>query len=214
MIKMEVKAHISFTDEGVTMKFYEGDNVICCVGDEGRHIGKIVGIGTWQETEDAEPYQVVCIDTSKSSRSYSSEFVKVEDITYICKNLLVNEELPINIEETDKRTFINMMVGLGYDEKLIEIYWDKLQKIMEMFNISIDKALACTIYSLANNCSIEVPLKELCGVDIGEMEKLIDNLENANKFTLGMTIKRLGECFKNLGRIFEEEIKEEIDEVK
>lgn len=211
MVKMEVKAHISFTDEGVTTTFYEGDNVICCVGDEERHIGKIAGIGTWKETEDTEPYQVVCIDTSKNPRSYSSEFIKVEDITYICKNPLVDEKLPINIEESDKRTFISMMVGLGYDEKLIEIYWDKMQKIMQVFNIPVDKALACTFYSLANNCSIEVPLKELCGVDIGEMEKLIDNLENANKFTLGMTIKRLGECFKNLGKLFEEEIEEDLN---
>ena len=59
MINIETKQHINFTNEGVTTTFYEGDNVICCIGEEERYTGKIVAIGNWKETEDSEPYEVI-----------------------------------------------------------------------------------------------------------------------------------------------------------
>ena len=45
MINIETKQHINFTDKGVTTTFYEGDNVICCIGDNEKFTGKIVAIG-------------------------------------------------------------------------------------------------------------------------------------------------------------------------
>ena len=50
MVSIETKGHINFTDEGITTTFNEGDNVICCVGNEERYVGKITAIGTWKET--------------------------------------------------------------------------------------------------------------------------------------------------------------------
>ena len=77
---VELGANIKFTDEDGTHTFTEGDNVICCLGDEKRYVGKITCIGNYQENEDSEPEQAICIDTSKSKTSYSSEIVKTADI--------------------------------------------------------------------------------------------------------------------------------------
>lgn len=206
MVSIETRGHINFTDEGVTTTFNEGDNVICCVGDEERHVGKITAIGSWKENEDAEPYQVVCIDTSKNARSYSSEIIKVDDITYICKNPLKdNLEPPMSKKEADKKTYVGMLVGLGYDKVMVEKAWNSMEKVMDSFDIPVDKALACSIYSIANKCSIYEPLKDICGVDIKEMKNLIGNLENVAKFSMGMAIKSFGELLEIIGKAFKGE---------
>lgn len=206
MVSIETRGHINFTDEGVTTTFNEGDNVICCVGDEERHIGKITAIGSWKENEDAEPYQVICIDTSKSAKSYSSEIIKVDDITYICKNPLAdNIEPPMSKKEADKKTYVSMLVGLGYDKALVEKAWTSMEKVMDCFDIPVDKALACSLYSIANKCSIYKPLKDICGVDIKEMEKLLNNLESAATFSMGMAIKSFGDLLESIGKVIKGE---------
>ena len=210
MVSIETKGHINFTDDGVTTTFNEGDEVICCVGDEERHVGKIIAIGSWKENEDAEPYQVVCIETSKNARSYSSEIIKVDDITYICKNPLKKKlDPPMSKKEADKKTYVSMLVGLGCEPKAVETAWNSMEKVMDNFDIPVDKALACSLYSIANKCSIFEPMKEICGVDIEEMEKMLINLENAQKFSMGMAMKYLGECVELIGKYIKGEITDE-----
>ena len=191
MVSIDMKPHINFTDEGVTTAFYEGDNVICCVGDKERYTGKIIKIGNWKETEESETYEVICIDTSKSARSYSSEIIKTADITYIYKNP-IDEEPAMSKEEMDKKTYCGMLVGLGYDEKQIENLWDNAKKIMKIYNIPVIKMIACTVYSLKNNCSINVPIKSICGIDLDEIEKDIDNLEKTVNKKVAKTMLGLG----------------------
>ena len=193
MVNIEIKPNISFTDNDTTTTFYEGDNVICCNGDEERYTGKIIAIGNYKETEDSEPYEVICIDTSKSARSYSSEIVKTSDITYICKNPLANEAIePMSKEESDKKTFCGMLIGLGYDEKQVENLWKNAKKIMKIYNIPVTKMAACTVYSLKNNCSVSVPIRIICGIDIEEMKKDIDDLEKTVNKKIAKTILGLG----------------------
>lgn len=193
MVNIEIKPNISFTDNDTTTTFYEGDNVICCIGDEERYTGKIIAIGNYKETEDSEPYEVICIDTSKSARSYSSEIIKTSDITYICKNPLADKVIePMSKEESDKKTFCGMLIGLGYDEKQVENLWENAKKIMKIYNIPVTKMTACTVYSLKNNCSVSVPIKIICGIDIEEMKKDIDDLENTVNKKIAKTILGLG----------------------
>ena len=193
MINIETKQHINLTDKGVTTTFYEGDNIICRVGDKERYKGKIIGIGNWKETEDSEPYEVICIDTSKSARSYSGEIIKTSDITYICKNPLTDEIIePMSKEESDKKTFCGMLIGLGYDEKQVENLWGNTNKLMKIYNIPVTKMIACTVYALKNNCSVSVPIKIICGIDIEEMKKDIDDLENTVTKKIAKTILGLG----------------------
>ena len=193
MVNIEIKPNISFTDNDTTTTFYEGDNVICCIGDEERYTGKIIAIGNYKETEDSEPYEVICIDTSKSARSYSSEIIKTSDITYICKNPLADKVIePMSKEESDKKTFCGMLIGLGYDEKQVENLWKNAKKIMKIYNIPVTKMTACTVYSLKNNCSVSVPIKIICGIDIEEMKKDIDDLEKTVNKKIAKTILGLG----------------------
>lgn len=201
MVDIETNTNLKFTDDGITTIFYEGDNVICCLREEKRYVGKITAIGSWRETKDSEPCRVICIDTSKSAKSFSSEIIKIEDITYICKNPIKEKLEPkMSKEEMNKKLFISMLIGLGYETKAVEKYYNKMKKIMDRFDIPADKALACTLYSLENGCSIEVPLKDICGVDIKELEELIENLESAVTYGLGMTIKSFGDLLKMIGK--------------
>lgn len=193
MVNIETKQYINFMDKGENTTFSVGDNVICCVGDDERYIGKIIGIGNWKETEDSETYEVICIDTSKSARSYSSEIIKTDDITYICKNPLADEPyIPMNKEEMDKKTYCSMLIGLGYDRNKVENLWDNAKKIMKIYDIPVTKMTACTVYSLNNNCSISVPLKLVCGIDIEEMEKDIDDLEKTVSKQIAKNVLGLG----------------------
>ena len=211
MVNIETKGQLNFTDDGVTYTFTEGDNVICCVGDETRYVGKITGIGSWKENDETEPYQVVCIDTSKNARSYSSEIIKVDDITYICKNPLKDSvaEAPLSKKEMDKRTYVNMLVGLGWDKTLVENAWEKFSTFMDVFDIPVNKALACTIYSVANKCSIFVPLKDICGVDMEKMGDMLTSLEKTQKYCEGMAMKYLSECIDIAGKYLRGEITDE-----
>ena len=209
MVSIETKGHINFTDEGITTTFNEGDNVICCVGNEERYVGKITAIGTWKENEYTDPYQVICIDTSKSAKSYSSEIIKVDDITYICKNPLAdNIEPPMSKKESDKKTYVSMLVGLGYEPSKVENAWVSMEKVMDNFDIPVDKALACSLYSIENKCSIIEPLKDICGIDIREMEDFLEILEKTQKFSIGMAMKYFGECIELIGKYIKGEITE------
>ncbi len=86
---VELGAYIKFTDvDGTNKTFFEGDEVICCVGTEKRYVGRIVQIGNYQEDEETDSELAIHLDTSVSKTSYSGEVVKFADITYICKKPL------------------------------------------------------------------------------------------------------------------------------
>ncbi len=50
-----------------------------------------------------------------------------------------------------------------------------------------------------------MPLKEMCGVDIKEIEKMIPKLEKAAQFCMGMAIKSLGELLELIGIVDKDE---------
>lgn len=86
---IEFGVSIRYKDEsGVVNVFTEGDEVICCVGENDRYEGKISRIGYYQEDDEAEAELAMYIDTSTSKTSRSGEVVRLADITYICKNPL------------------------------------------------------------------------------------------------------------------------------
>lgn len=170
-----------------------GDSVICCIGSEERYEGKIIGIGNWKEKEESELCEVICIDTSKNSRSYSSEIIKIEDITYICKNPLAEESNTVmSRDEMNKKTYCGMLIGLGYDKEKVENLWDKAKKAMKIYDIPVTKMTACTVYSLKNNCSINVPLKMICGIDVEEMKHDINDLEKCVSKKIAKVVLGLG----------------------
>ena len=111
----------------------------------------------------------------------------------MCKNPLADEPIePMSKEEADKKTFCGMLIGLGYDEKQVEKLWGNANKLMKIYNIPVTKMTACTVYSLKNNCSVSVPIKIICGIDIEEMKRDIDDLEKMVNKKIAKTILGLG----------------------
>ena len=104
MNNIKAKSYIEFTKDGITEKFYEGDNVICRTTDK-EYTGTITCVGEFKENEDAESVTVICLDTSKSVWSHSSEIIKFDDIEFMCKDFLADTDINSDIsdEETKKK---------------------------------------------------------------------------------------------------------------
>lgn len=116
-----------------------------------------------------------CLDTSKSIWSYSSEIIKFDDIEFMCKDFLADTDINSDIsdEEAKKNTYIHMFTGMGYDKSKVEKTWNSLEKLMKQFDIPFEKAMGCMIYALKYDCGIEIPLRNICGIDVGLIEKSI-----------------------------------------
>jgi hypothetical protein len=189
MENIEAKQYVEFTYEGVIEKFYDGDKVICRT-DENEYAGTIKAIGAFRETGDSEPVTVICIDTSKSVWSYSTEMIKVDDVTFICKDFLADVEISDDISDEDlqKNTYIGLLVGMGYERKKVENTWDKANNLMKQFNIPFEKTVSCILYSLKYKCNLETPLRLICGIDITGLEKSLPKFEKEAAKCLSMAL--------------------------
>ncbi|MFR7643809.1 hypothetical protein [Eubacterium sp.] len=189
MNNIKAKRYIEYTKDGITDKFHEGDKVICRTVDE-EYKGTITCVGEFKENEEAEPVTVICLDTSKSVWSYSSEIIKVDDIEFMCKDFLADMEVNADIsdEETKKSTYIHMFTGMGYDKSKVENVWNSLKKLMKQFNIPFEKAMGCMIYALKYDCGIEIPLKNICGIDVELIQKSIPVYQKEMVKCLGLAL--------------------------
>lgn len=80
-------------------------------------------------------------------------------------------ELDTSNGELRKNTYIHTFTGMGYDKSKVEKIWNSMEKLMRQFDIPFEKAMGCMMYAIKYNCSIEIPLKNICGVDIGLIKK-------------------------------------------
>lgn len=193
---VELGTNIKFTDETGTHYFAEGDNVICIVGDK-RYTGTITCVGTYKD--DEQEFLAFSLNTSDKNRpfSYSSEIIKVDDITYICKNPLADDIPEMTDEERDKKTFCTVLKNVtGGNDKAVENVYDKMKNVMELFDIPLDKAIACSIYSFENRCSIYEPLNDICGIDMKALEDTLPALEKARDFSALMALHYFGDVIK------------------
>ena len=133
---------------------------------------------------------VICLDTSKSVWSHSSEIIKFDDIEFMCKDFLADTDINSDIsdEETKKSTYIHMFTGMGYDKSKVENVWNSLEKLMKQFDIPFEKAMGCMIYALKYDCSVAIPLKHICGIDVGLMEKSIPVYQKEMVKCFGMAL--------------------------
>ena len=202
MDNIKAKHYIEYTKDGITDKFYEGDKVICRTADE-EYTGKITCVGEFKENEEAEPVTVICLDTSKSVWSYSSEIIKFDDIEFMCKDFLADTDINSNVsdEETKKSTYIHMFTGMGYDRFKVEKTWNCLDKLMKQFDLPFEKVMSCMIYSLKYECSIEIPLKLICGIDVTGMQNDIVKFEKEAAKCLGLAL--VGGIFYAIGSCLE-----------
>ena len=113
-LNIETGINLKYTDEIGTHYLYEGDKVICHVG-EHTYNGTISWIGIYKENADSEPQQVIYIDTWKGRTSMSREMVMLKDITNICKNPFSYD---INDETcSDGRKTFNVLTEKGYSKE-------------------------------------------------------------------------------------------------
>lgn len=189
MDNIKAKHYIEYTKGGITDKFHEGDKVICRTADE-EYTGTITCVGEFKENEDADSVTVICLDTSKSIWSYSSEIIKFDDIEFMCKDFLADANINSDIsdEETRKNTYIHMFTDMGYDRFKVEKTWNCLEKLMKQFNIPFEKVMGCMIYALKYDCGIEIPLKNICGIDVGLMEKSMPVCQKEMAKCFGMAV--------------------------
>lgn len=74
-------------------------------------------------------------------------------------------------EELQKNTYIGLFVGMGYDRGKVENTWNNVYSLMKQFNIPFEKAMGCMMYAFKYDCKIEIPLRNICGIDISGIEK-------------------------------------------
>lgn len=108
----------------------------------------------------------------------------------MCKDFLADTDIKDDISDEDmrKNTYIHIFTGMGYDKLKVEMIWNSLAKLMKQFNIPFEKAIGCMIYALKYDCSIEIPLKNICGVDIELMEKSMPVYQKEMAKCLGMAV--------------------------
>lgn len=119
-----------------------------------------------------------------------SKIIKFDDIEFMCKDFLADANINSDIsdEETRKNTYIHMFTGMGYDRFKVEKTWNCLEKLMKQFNIPFEKAMGCMIYTLKYDCGIEIPLKNICGIDVGLMEKSMPVCQKEMAKCFGMAV--------------------------
>ena len=108
----------------------------------------------------------------------------------MCKDFLADMEVNADIsdEETKKSTYIHMFTGMGYDKSKVENVWNSLKKLMKQFNIPFEKAMGCMIYALKYDCGIEIPLKNICGIDVELIQKSIPVYQKEMVKCLGLAL--------------------------
>lgn len=211
MKEIKTKHYIEYTKDGVLDKFYEGDRVICytkerdvyykdenLVKHEERqeYKGTIISMGILTAKEDSNPTTVIFLDTSKNTYSYSMEIIKFDDVEFMCKDYLADADTckDMSDDELQKNTYIHVLSGMGYDRDKIENTWNSMEKLMKQFDISFEKAMCCVLYSLKYNCTIAVPLKNICGIDMESIEKSIPIYQREAAKCLGMVLVS-GVCY-------------------
>lgn len=126
-----------------------------------------------RKMKKAEPVTVICLDTSKSVWSHSSEIIKFDDIEFMCKDFLAdcNIDNDMTDEELQKNTYISLFVGMGYDRGKVENTWNNVYSLMKQFDIPFEKAMGCMMYAFQYDCGIEIPLRNICGINVSGIEK-------------------------------------------
>ena len=175
--KKQIKPTLESTNADGTHIYNEGDDVICAVKDGRRYIGRIAAIGKYQENEETEPEDVICIHVPEGKTSYHGEIIKVADIAQICRNPAIDsyEYLKAD-EEQDRSNFISMIVGLGYSEEQGKITYDGMRDIIDIYNIPLSFVLGNAIrfadLSVGGACQEE--LIEIGNKFMGIMVELFD----------------------------------------
>ena len=136
---IETGINITYIDETGTHYLYEGDKVICHVGDK-TYNGVLSLIGIYENNSDLEAQQVICIDTWKGRTSITREIIMLKDITNICKNPFYESERLDNKDQD----ILNEWIKRGYNKAQAKAICDRMHDMTVFY---------CTPYKSNNLCS-------------------------------------------------------------
>lgn len=173
----ESKASLEYIDEKGKQSLHERDYIICRTKDGKRYIGKIAMIGRYQENEETEPEDVICIHIPKGKTSYHGEIIKVADIAQICRNPAIDSyEYFKEDKERDRSNFKSMIIGLGYSEEKAEFIYDSLKDIINIYNVPLSPFLGSVIQSvdLSMGEASQEELIEVSNKVLGALVKMFD----------------------------------------
>lgn len=141
-LNIETGINLKYTDEIGTHYLYEGDKVLCHVG-EHTYNGTISWIGIYKENADSEPQQAIYIDTWKSRTRMSREMVMLRDITEIYKN-------PFSHSNSDKTCsgkweMLDALIEKGYSKEQAGALCSRMQDMVEFYFIPYIKATTYAI---------------------------------------------------------------------
>lgn len=138
----DIKAgtNLKCTDETGSYYFYEGDKVICYVGDRVYN-GTISWIGAYKENADSEPQQIISIDTFKSRTSITRDMIKVNDITYISKNPFYDNENKYSTEQD----ILDTLIKKGYSQEQAKAVRDRMSDVTMFYFMPYTKATTYAI---------------------------------------------------------------------
>ena len=155
MDKITAKHYIEYTKDGITDKFHEGDKVKCRTADR-EYTGTIACVGEFKENEEAEPVTVICLDTSKSIWSHSSEIIKFDDIDFMCKDFLTDTDINSDISDEE----IKKIKGNNY--KVIEGYLTYIPSYCPNCGCVNETANDIIKWDFRKNCKIKIPKISNC----------------------------------------------------
>lgn len=138
----DIKAgtNLKCTDETGSYYFYEGDKVICYIGDRVYN-GTISWIGAYKENADSEPQQIISIDTFKSRTSITRDMIKVNDITYISKNPFYDNENKYSTEQD----ILDTLIKKGYSQEQAKAVRDRMSDVTMFYFMPYTKATTYAI---------------------------------------------------------------------
>lgn len=169
--RKEIRPVFEYTDDVGTHGFKEGDAVTCFSGSK-MHTGTIVAFSSYRENKDADPQYSVYLDTSRNNMNRSCEVIKIEDITYMCKNQAKNLlGYPQTNETQDRSRFINMIVGLGHEKEKAKIMYESMREFTALYNIPLSSVLHDVIreVSLDADGKLQDGLTEIYNKLMGEV---------------------------------------------
>lgn len=173
----EIKATLEYTTSDGVQIINERDDVICAVKDGRRYVGRIAMIGRYQENEETEPEDVICIHIPKGKTSYHGEIIKVADIVQICRNPAIDSyEYLKEDKEQDRSNFKSMIVGLGYSEEKAEIIYESLKDIINIYNVPLSPFLGNAIRTadLSMDGACQEELIEVSNKVLGALVEMFD----------------------------------------
>lgn len=186
-IKTELETYLKYTDEAGTKYFKEGDKVICYVG-EHKYDGTIKAVGGYSEEIEAEPIPAIYLDTSQNKTSYSTEVIKIKDITSICKNPLYKLESLYGEEGTFRSDLTDYLIKAGFSQEEMQTIYDKVNDATILGCLPIAKAPAYALHAVSctrndaktdeKDMIMEIA-KECSLVTVKEYFDMIDALQKA-----------------------------------